>query len=505
MFLNPNPIHRSEFRGAEYMIKSDTVHIDTAGTNSVGADKVRVGAVGANAFGTSAFGTNSAGTRKKPVSELKHFIWNAVGVASNTLTSLVLLMAVVRISGVDDGGVFSIAFTTSLILVTVGLYGIRNYQVTDLSGMFPTGVYVSSRFITSAAMLIIGILFCVISGYSIEKAALVCILVLYKMAEAISDVLYGVLQKNNMLYIVGISMTVRGVLSISSFIFALLISHNLLFSCLLLMIAGYIPFILIDIPYSRKMEPIAPIFSKERIISLFKVCFPVFAVAFLSLIVVNIPKYVIDRSLTNDSQAIYNIIVMPGTSIALFSQVIIQSFLLKLAQFRQNAQMNRFSSLIGKIVAMIVLFSGLFGLFCYFWGNALLYLLYGIDLNQYIPLLLIVVAGSMFSSITGVLSAALVALRVTKIQLYLYLASLLSALVISPLIIPTYGLFGAAIAYFAIMFIQFLLYAFTYIGNYYREKRAGLLAAQSDMQSMSPDAGQESPDAGEKESQKESV
>jgi O-antigen/teichoic acid export membrane protein len=267
------------------------------------------------------------------------------------------------------------------------------------------------------------------------------------------------------------------------------------------MAAGYIPIILIDIPYSRKMESIVPIFSRAKIINLFKVCFPVFAVAFLSLIVVNVPKYVIDRSLTNDSQAIYNIIVMPGTSIALFSQVIIQSFLLKLAQFRQNAQMNRFSSLIGKIVIMIVLFSGLFALFCYFWGNALLHLLYGIDLNQYIPLLLIVVAGSMFSSITGVLSAALVALRVTKIQLYLYLASLLSALVISPLIIPTFGLFGAAMAYFAIMFIQFLLYVFTYIGNYYHEKRAGQRAANN-VGSNAPTAANS---IGQKEAPKESV
>ena len=400
---------------------------------------------------------------KKPISEVKHFLWNAIGSASNTLTSLLFLMAVIRILGVNDGGVFSIAFTTALILLTVGLYGIRNYQVTDIGNVFPAGVYVSVRLITAFAMMIIGAGFCIINKYSLEKTTIVCILISYKAAEAISDVFYGILQKNKMLYIAGISMTLRAVFSIVSFTVTMILSKNLLLSCLILMFAGYIPILLIDLPYARKRESIAPVFSRDYITNLLKVCFPVFAVSFISLIVVNIPKYVIDSSLTEESQAIYNIIVMPGTSIALFSQIVILSFLLKLAQYRDNSQMKHFFTLILKIVMMIVLFTGAFALFCYFWGDRLLFLLYGIDLEEYIPLLLIVIFGAMFSSVAIVLSAALTTLRITKIQLYIFLVNLVSALIISPLLIPRYGLFGAAISYFSIMLIQFLLYAFIFI------------------------------------------
>lgn len=395
--------------------------------------------------------------------EIKHFFWNAVGSASNTLTSLLFLMAVVRILGVKDGGVFSIAFTTAMILLTIGLYGIRNFQVTDTGNVFPAGVYVSARFITTLVMMVIGIGFCAINRYDITKTAIVCVLIAYKATEAVSDVFYSVLQKNKMLYIAGISMTVRAVLSIFSFTITMILSTNLLVSSLALLIAGLIPILFIDIPYAKKQESITPIFSFKKIIGLLKTCFPVFAVAFLSLVVVNVPKYVIDSSLTEESQGIYNIIVMPGTSIALFSLIVIQSFLLHLARFRDSSQMRRFFIMILKIVLLIVFFTGVFELLCFLWGDTLLYILYGLDLNEYIPLLLLVIVGAMFSSIAGVFSAALTTLRVTKVQLYLFLVNLASALIISLLLIPGYGLFGASLSYFLIMLVQFLLYAGIFI------------------------------------------
>lgn len=404
------------------------------------------------------------GVNKRNIaSELKHLSWNAVGSAANALTSLVFLMIVIRILGTNEGGVFSIAFTTAVILLNVGLYGVRNYQVTDIRNLFPSSVYISTRLITSLAMIICGVIFCIISGYSVEKTMVVCLLVFYKISEAISDVLYGILQRNNKLYIAGISMTMRAVLSVIFFIITMTLSKNLMMSCFALVAAGYAPILLIDIPSSRKLESILPVFSKDYISNLLKVCFPVFAATFLSLIVVNIPKYVIDKNLTEDIQSIYNIIVMPATSIALFSQIIIQSFLLHLARYRDNFQIKQFISMIMKIVLVIVLFTGLFELACYLWGDALLYMLYGLDLIEYISLLLLVTCGAMFSSIANVLSAALTTLRVTKVQLYLFLINLVIALVVSLYLIPKLGLYGASISYFLIMLAQFLLYSGVFI------------------------------------------
>jgi len=318
-------------------------------------------------------------------SAFTNFSWNAIGSAANTITSLILLMIVTQILGVKVAGPFAIAFTTAQILLAVGLYGIRNYQVTDVQHIYSEGIYISSRMVTSISMLGIGLLFCVLSQYDFEKTALVCVLLACRIAESISDVYYGILQKRGKLYMAGISMSVRSILSILVFYFSLLAFQNLLLSCLLLTIAGYIPIVLIDLPFSGKQDAIAPSFDWKKMMELLRICFPIFAASILPIIVINLPKYVIDRTMLEEYQTIYNIIVMPGTAIVLFSQIVTQSLLVRLAHDRSLDQMRSFFGVILKIILGVILFTGGIIVLFYLYGRELLQLLYGIDLAAYIP------------------------------------------------------------------------------------------------------------------------
>ncbi|MEA4888120.1 MAG: oligosaccharide flippase family protein [Clostridiaceae bacterium] len=395
----------------------------------------------------------------KPLAGMKNFVWISLGSASNTLTSLFFLMIVTRTLGVNDAGIFAIAFTTAQILLTVGLYGIRNYQVTDLKDQFSSGIYIALRVMTSVMMVVIGLIFCILSRYDLLKSQIVLILILYKMSEAISDVYYGILQKKNKLYIVGFSMTLRSVLSLIFFFIylAYVPQANLLTACLGLMVTGYLPIILVDIPCAGRIEKTRPVFDKTEIGRLLSLCFPIFVVSFLSIIVVNIPKYIIDSSLSEEVQTIYNIIVMPGTSIALFSQIIVQSLLVRMAESINRQSKTDFKKLIGSILLLVVLFTALFTVFCGFYGETLLYFLYKIDVAAYIPYLIVIVAGAMFSSIANVFSVVLTALRKMNIQMYVYLICLALSFPICWLLIPQYSIAGASISYLLIMFIQFAL------------------------------------------------
>jgi len=407
----------------------------------------------------------------RPSSEIANFSWNAIGSAANTIPSLILLMIVTQILGKVAAAPFAIAFTTAQILLAVGLYGIRNYQVTDISDMYSTGVYISSRTITSLGMIVIGLLYCLVSRYDITKTALFFVLIISKMSESISDVFYGIMQKKGKLYIAGISMSVRTVITVLLFYFSLSAFHNLLLSSALLAAAGYIPILLIDLPVSRRMDSTKPLFDKQKIINLLRICFPIFAASIMPIIVINLPKYVIERTMADEFQTIYNIIVMPGTAIVLFSQIIVQSFLVKLAYYRSKALMSRFVGLISAVILMVGLFTGLWMVLLNFWGRDLLLLLYGLELGSYIPQLLIVLVGAMLCSIAIIFSVALTTLRVTKIQLYLFVINLVSALAISVYLIPRFGLSGAANSYLLIMLIQVLLYAVVFAREIYRLKK----------------------------------
>ena len=61
----------------------------------------------------------------------KCFIWNLLGTGFNAFNSLFFLIIVTRINGLENAGIFTIAFSTACILYAVGLYSGRIYQVTE--------------------------------------------------------------------------------------------------------------------------------------------------------------------------------------------------------------------------------------------------------------------------------------------------------------------------------------------------------------------------------------
>ncbi len=76
---------------------------------------------------------------------LKNFIWNLVRTCLNSFNSLFFLIIVTRINGIHDAGIFSIAYSTALILYTIGLYSGRLCQVTDIENKVKDKDYIELR------------------------------------------------------------------------------------------------------------------------------------------------------------------------------------------------------------------------------------------------------------------------------------------------------------------------------------------------------------------------
>lgn len=106
----------------------------------------------------------------RKVSEKSVFIWNIVGSMTRAASSIILLMMVTRICGASQAGIFSIAYATAQMLLTVGWYGMRAYQATDVRGRFEFSTYLTSRAVTCMLMLLGDVLYIIISGYTAEKA-----------------------------------------------------------------------------------------------------------------------------------------------------------------------------------------------------------------------------------------------------------------------------------------------------------------------------------------------
>ena len=175
---------------------------------------------------------------------LRNFIWNSLGTGINSFNSLFFLIIVTRINGIEIAGIFSIAYATATILYTLAMYSGRLCQVTDIENRIKDKDYITNRALTCFIMIIGAICFLLIKRYSAFKTTIFALLAIFKAIESFSDILYGVMQKNNLLYKSGMSLSLKGFIGI--ILFLLYSSTNLLVARIN---ASYISFISLSLWY----------------------------------------------------------------------------------------------------------------------------------------------------------------------------------------------------------------------------------------------------------------
>lgn len=163
--------------------------------------------------------------------EKNSVFWNMMSSGFNSVVSMFLLWIVTLINGVSDAGVFSLAFSTSQMMLTIGNYGMRNYQATDIRNKYTMGIYLSSRILTNIVMMCVVGIFVLAEGYYFEKACITILLCFLKVTDAMDDVYGGYYQQHGRLDIAGKVMTIRIAGYVIAFCISLVITHNMILSC----------------------------------------------------------------------------------------------------------------------------------------------------------------------------------------------------------------------------------------------------------------------------------
>lgn len=386
----------------------------------------------------------------------KDYIWNTLGTTINAFNSLFFLIIVTRINGVNNAGIFSLAFSIGNLLFILGVYCGRVFQVTDNDKSNDDFSYFNLHIITAIMMLLIAVLFSVIRGYPQVKLLAIIGLVVAKALEAIADSFHAVIQKNDELFKVGISLTIRSVLNLLLFTIVDLLTENMLLAIYSLVIADLFILAIYDIR-NAKLDLLKNYrFDKNKVLKIFKEGFFAFLFTFLNLFLINIAKFAIDFNLPNKMQTIYGIIIMPATVISLVSQFIIHPYMLEIKEYINKNAYKNLIELIKKLLLIIICFTIICIVGAWLVGIPILNIIYGIDLINYkIPLIIILIAG-MFYAMSTILSCVLIAYRKIKSQAIIYLIVSIISIVISFALVNVCGVSGAAISYLITMIIVFI-------------------------------------------------
>ena len=393
---------------------------------------------------------------------LRNFIWNSLGTGINSFNSLFFLIIVTRINGIEIAGIFSIAYATATILYTLAMYSGRLCQVTDIENRIKDKDYITNRALTCFIMIIGAICFLLIKRYSAFKTTIFALLAIFKAIESFSDILYGVMQKNNLLYKSGMSLSLKGFIGIILFLIVDLISKDLRLACISVIIINVIVLIVYDyILITKNLIDKRNKVNLKNVFSILKSEFFVFFNSFAGIYILNAPKYAIDGFLTEDIQAIYGYIMMPATVMTLFTQFIVMPFLGKLKDMFEAKNFDNLNKTTFKIKLVVIGFGGFAVLAAFLLGPEVLGLVYGLDLKPYRMNLCVIIGSYIFYAISYVNLVTLTTIRHTFVQFVVYLISMVVAFLGSTTLVRSLnlGINGATFSCTTTLAFQFIMYS----------------------------------------------
>ncbi|MDR1778918.1 MAG: hypothetical protein LBR14_04100 [Clostridiales Family XIII bacterium] len=395
----------------------------------------------------------------------KDYVFNTLGVSINAFLSLFLLIVVARVNGITDTGVFSFCYAYATVFFTIGYYGGRIYQVSDTGGQNTNAAYLLQKFITCTIMLALAGGFVLINGYDAGKAAVLLVLVLFKYCEAVSDVLYGAMQRSGKLYLSGISLTMKGLLAIIVFLAIDVRTGDMVKASLGIFAVNLLVMACYDLPnFKRYREKQAPKPLREELANawgLMGKTVYVFLLSFFGQMLVNIPRYVVDIY-HEEMQGYFGIVIMPASAVALFGIFVLQPQVVPLTQRLERGDKEGFRRDVRRLVGISVIFGLVATAAAYALGAPVLTLIYDVDMSSYRLDIAIIVLGGTVNVVVMLLSNVLVIMRKFAVQMFLFGGALaLNAVLCYALVIP-YVVLGGALVYLIVNVLQGAGYLFAY-------------------------------------------
>ncbi len=373
-------------------------------------------------------------------------IWNTLGSFVESLLSAVLLMFCTRLNGTEIAGMFSISFATATILNAIGDFGIRIYQVTDTNRKYKFGDYLLARVFVVITMVIIGILFVNISGYTAEKLWICIALIMFKVIDNLSETYQGEFQLRNRLDLGGKSMVIRVSSSLIVFFITDVITKNVIFSCITFVLTNLTLFLLWDVRILSKFQKLEIKYDKNNIKEILLDCLPLAISTGLSLYIINATKYAIDNFGDYTMQTYFNVIYMPTFVINLVSAFVIKPFLKPFGDLWNSKEYLKFIKSISLIILILAGATICIDIACALLGVPVLSFIYGIDLSPYkIEMILLVISGFFYASAT-VMLYALSTIRKQKLTTIAYIITSVIALIASNICVNKWQMKGAIVS-----------------------------------------------------------
>jgi len=391
-----------------------------------------------------------------------NFTWTFVGNAVYAACQWGMLSVLAKLGSPGTVGQFALGLAiTAPVMMFLNLQ-LRGIQATDASGQFVFGHYLGLRMATILVSLVVIFGLIRFGDYEWQMGLVILAIGGAKAVESVNDIFYGLFQQRERMDLVACSMLIRGPLSLITLASGYYLTRSLLVSVLGVAFCWTIVLLCYDIPRASHlvrscglergidsrcqplMTTISPSWESESLLRLTWLALPLGMVMLLNSLNTNIPRYFIQKELGDAQLGIFAamayFLVAGNTVVAALGQ----SASPRLAKYFAARNINAYCRLLLRLAAIGVSLGMLGILLAVAAGGPLLTVLYSAEFSKQVDVLVWLMIGATFTYIAAFLGYGMTAARRFGVQLPLFALVAASVTVLSYLLVPAWGLVGAA-------------------------------------------------------------
>ncbi len=423
-----------------------------------------------------------------------NFAWTSIGTIVYAAMQWTQLIVMTKFATTEMVGLFTLALSVTAPIIMLTNAQLRNVQAADVKDKYRFNEYLAVRLVTTFAAVFIILFIAIISAYSTETILIIMAMAVAKSFEAISDIIFGVIQKYEHMDYIGKSQIIKGVTSFIILSITLLITDSIFLSVVSLATVWFLVLVLYDIPtsimvirnnYPHKFDKnkltfstiYQPYFNLRIIFNILRVVAPLSIVALLNSLVPNLPRYAIESEVGVSALGIFGSLAYMTFAIEIVVIAMGTTTTPRFAQYFLNNNFRGFLRLLAILVSILVIFGAGIIIGSILFGYEILLLIYQREYAEYVDVFIWLMIGAGTIAIGSFLGYVLTAIQAYNSQMIMVLFVTTVTLVASMILVPQYGLLGGAWVMLLSAVIRLLTFGFILVLSLYKASSRHKLAS----------------------------
>lgn len=400
----------------------------------------------------------------KPLTMRQNFSWTFAGNIIYAACQWGMVVTLAKLGSPEMVGQFTLGFAITAPLILLANMQLKSIQVTDATDQYRFGDYLGLRILTTGSSLLATLGIIIVVGYSWKTSLIIFLVALAKAIESFSDVLYGLLQKNERMDRIAISMMIKGPLSLLLLGLGLYTTGSVVWAVVGLVLAWTVVLLSYDLRSgslilsqitsgihtqdcpSAVLTKLRPYWRWATLARLLWLSWPLGLVMMLISLNSNIPRYFIERYLGERELGIFaaiSYLMVVGNMVV---SALGDAATPKLAKYYAAGETSAFRALLLKLMGIGGLLGGAAVAIALVAGQQILTLLYRPEYAEYTDIFVWLMVAAGLGYVSSFIGTAITAAQYFRIQIPLFLTVTGISGGVCFWLLPIYGLQGAVIA-----------------------------------------------------------